>query len=168
LLGSRDVLKTNYVARDIGAMKGLYGNSLEEAWYGGYVGDGTKPSVIRFTKATLPRARFFWSTTLYTLPDRFLYANPINRYSIGDRTKGLVDGKRRSLTIYVSNVSPGADKESNWLPAPPTKYSLVARLRAEPGGDDRKMEPAAFATRRRRSVTGGSPRVTPAVRSWRT
>jgi hypothetical protein len=29
LLGSRDVLKTNYVARDIGAMKGLYGNSLE-------------------------------------------------------------------------------------------------------------------------------------------
>ena len=27
--------------------------------------------------------------TLYTLPDRFLYANAIDRYSIGDRTKGL-------------------------------------------------------------------------------
>jgi hypothetical protein len=76
----------------------------------------------------LPPARFFWSTTLYALPDRFLYANPINRYSIGDRTKGLVYGKDRSLTIYVSNVSPGADKESNWLPAPPTKYSPVARV----------------------------------------
>jgi hypothetical protein len=128
LFGSRDLLKTNYIARDIGAMKGLYGNALEEAWYGGYVGDGTKPLVIRFTKATLPPARFFWSTTLYTLPDRFHYANPINRYSIGDRTKGLVYGKDGSLTIYLSNTSPGSDKESNWLPAPAAKFSLVARV----------------------------------------
>ena len=128
LFGSRALLKTNYIKRDIGAMKGLYGNSLEEAWYGGYVGDGTKLSVIHFTKANLPPARFFWSATLYTLPDRFLYANPINKYSIGDRTKGLVYGKDGSLTIYVSNTSPGKDKEGNWLPAPPAKYSLVARV----------------------------------------
>jgi hypothetical protein len=51
--------------------------------------------------------------TMYTIPDRFLYANPINRYSIGDRTKGLVYGKDGSLDIYVSNASPGKDKESN-------------------------------------------------------
>jgi hypothetical protein len=128
LFGSRALLKTDYITRDVAAMKGLYGNSLEEAWYGGYVGDGTKPSVIHFTKANLPPARFFWSATLYTLPDRFLYANPVNRYSIGDRTKGLVYGKDGSLTIYVSNASPGKDKESNWLPAPAAKYSLVARV----------------------------------------
>jgi hypothetical protein len=77
LFGSRALLKTNYITRDVGALKGLYGNSLEEAWYGGYVGDGTKLSFIHFTKANLPPARFFWSATLYTLPDRFLYANPI-------------------------------------------------------------------------------------------
>jgi hypothetical protein len=128
LFGSRAFLKTNYITRDVAAMKGLYGNSLEEAWYGGYIGDGTKPSVIHFTKANLPPAKFFWSATLYTLPDRFLYANPINRYSVGDRTKGLTYGKDGSLTIYVSNTSLGKDKESNWLPAPAGKYSLVARV----------------------------------------
>jgi hypothetical protein len=128
LFGSRKELGANYVTRDVAAMKGLYGNSLEEAWYGGYIGDGSKASIIHFNKADLPLAKFFWSATLYTLPDRFLYANPINRYSIGDRTKGLVYGKDGSLTIYVSHTSPGGDKESNWLPAPAGKYSLVARV----------------------------------------
>jgi hypothetical protein len=128
LFGSRAQLKTNYLQRDVGAMKGLYGNSLEEAWYGGYVCDGGKPSTIRFSKADLPPARFFWSMTMYTIPERFLFANPLNRYSIGDRTKGLTYGKDGSLTIYVSNTSPGKDKESNWLPAPDTRCSLVARV----------------------------------------
>ena len=128
LFGSREQLKTNYLQRDVGAMKGLYGNSLEEAWYGGYVCDGSKPAMVHFTKANLPPAKFFWSMTMYTIPDRFLYANPINRYSIGDRTKGLQYGKDGSLTIYVSNASPGKEKESNWLPAPAAKCSLVARV----------------------------------------
>ena len=128
LFGSRAQLKTNYLQRDVGAMKGLYGNSLEEAWYGGYICDGAKPSTVHFTKANLPPGKFFWSMTMYTIPDRFLYANPINRYSIGDRTKGLVYGKDGSLTIYVSNSSPGKDRESNWLPAPAAKCSLVARV----------------------------------------
>jgi hypothetical protein len=101
LFGSREALGENYLIRDVAAMKGLYGNSLEEAWYGGYVGDGTQPSHVHFTKAELPPAKFFWSATLYTLPDRFLYANPLNRYSIGDRTKGLVYGEDGSLTIYA-------------------------------------------------------------------
>ena len=30
----------------------------------------------------------------------------INRYSVGDRTKGLIYGKDGSLTIYVGNASP--------------------------------------------------------------
>jgi len=37
-------------------MKGLYGNSLDEAWYGGYLCDGSKPSTVHFTKADLPPA----------------------------------------------------------------------------------------------------------------
>jgi hypothetical protein len=128
LFGSRAQLKTNYLQRDVGAMKGLYGNSLEEAWYGGYVCDGSKPAAVHFTKANLPPGKFFWSMTMYTIPDRFLYANPINRYSIGDRTKGLQYGKDGSLDIYVSNTSPDKDKESNWLAAPAGKCSLVARV----------------------------------------
>lgn len=128
LFGSRAQLKNNYLNRAVAAMKGLFGNSIEEAWYGGYLCDGTKPSVVHFTKASLPPGRFFWSMTMYTLPDRLLYANAINRYSIGDRTKGLVYGKDGSLDIYVSNTSPGAGKESNWLPAPAGRCSLVARV----------------------------------------
>jgi hypothetical protein len=128
LFGSRAQQKNNYLNRAVGALKGLYGNSIEEAWYGGYLCDGSKPSAVHFTKASLPPAKFFWSMTMYTLPDRFLFANPLKRYSIGDRTKGLVYGKDGSLTIYVGNASPGADKESNWLPAPAARCSLVARV----------------------------------------
>ncbi|MBR3194554.1 DUF1254 domain-containing protein [Bosea sp. (in: a-proteobacteria)] len=128
LFGSRAQLKNNYLKRAVAAMKGLYGNSIEEAWYGGYLCDGSKPSVVHFSKAALPPGRFFWSMTMYTLPDRLLYANAINRYAIGDRTKGLRYEKDGSLNIYVSNASPGPDKESNWLPAPAARCSLVARV----------------------------------------
>jgi hypothetical protein len=128
LFGSRADMKNDYLTRAVAAEKGLYGNSLVEAWYGGYVGDGRKPSVIRFPAGQLPPAKFFWSMTLYTLPDRFLYANPLQRYSIGDRTPGLKYDADGGLTLYVGHSSPGADKESNWLPAPDGLYSAVGRI----------------------------------------
>lgn len=128
LFGTRQENGNDYMKRAVAAAMGLYGNSIEEAWYGGYIGDGTKPSKIHFAPGTLPEAKFFWSATLYTLPDRFLYDNAINRYSIGDRTKGLKMGADGSLTIYVSHESPGAENESNWLPAPLGPYSLVGRI----------------------------------------
>ncbi|MQY46195.1 DUF1254 domain-containing protein [Rhizobiales bacterium RZME27] len=128
LFGPRELLKDNYMIRAMGAEKGLFGNSLEEAWYGGFVGDGSKQTMLHFPADQLPPAKFFWSLTLYTLPDRLLYANPLQRYSIGDRTKGLAYGKDKSLTIYLGHTSPGKDKEANWLPTPDSKYSLVARV----------------------------------------
>jgi hypothetical protein len=128
LFGSREFLKDNYMTRAMGAEKGLFGNSIEEAWYGGFIGDGSKPTLLHFPPGQLPPAKFFWSLTLYTLPDRLLYANPLDRYSIGDRTKGLVYGEDKSLTIYLGHASPGEGKESNWLPTPEGKYSLVARV----------------------------------------
>jgi hypothetical protein len=128
LFGSRVVLGENYLMRDVAAAMGLFGNDLEEAWYGGWVGDGTKVLQMRFAKGQLPPAKFFWSATLYTLPDRFLYANPLKRYSIGDRTEGLQADADGSLTIYVGHASPGAGRESNWLPAPAGPYSLVVRV----------------------------------------
>lgn len=129
LFGPRDPTRPNYLNRAVAARKGIYGNSREEAWYGGHVGDGTKPATIHFDKGNLPPANFFWSMTLYTLPDRLLYANAINRYSIGDRTKGLKYGADGSLTITVSHDPPAnADAKANWLPAPNAKYSLVTRI----------------------------------------
>lgn len=128
LFGSREEQKNNYLNRAVAAMKGLYGNSIAEAWYGGWLGDGKVPSVVHFDKAELPPAKFFWSATLYTLPDRLLFANPLRRYSIGDRTDGLFHNADGSLDIYVGSTSPGSDKEANWLPSPATKYSLVVRV----------------------------------------
>lgn len=128
LFGSRAFMHGDYMTRAMGAEKGLFGNSIEEAWYGGFVGDGAKQMMLHFPAGQLPPAKFFWSLTLYTLPDRLLYANPLKRYSIGDRTKGLVYGKDKSLTIYLGHASPGVEKEANWLPTPEGKYSLVGRV----------------------------------------
>jgi hypothetical protein len=128
MFGTRAEMKNDYMKRAIGAEKGLYGNSLVEAWYGGFVGDGRKPVMLRFAPGQLPPAKFFWSLTMYTLPDRFLYANALQRYSIGDRTKGLKRDADGGLTLYVGHASPGTDKESNWLPAPDAPYAAAARL----------------------------------------
>ncbi|MET0350673.1 MAG: DUF1254 domain-containing protein [Rhizobacter sp.] len=128
LFGTRAELKNDYLGRAVASEMGLYGNSLVEAWYGGYVGDGTRLSAIRFAPGQLPPAKFFWSLTLYTLPDRFLSENPLQRYSIGDRTPGLRRDADGGLTLYIGHASPGPDKASNWLPAPPGSYSVVARI----------------------------------------
>jgi hypothetical protein len=55
-----------------------------------------------------------------------LVANPIKRYAIGDRDK-MKSNADGSLDIYIQNRSPGADKESNWLPAPTGEFNLVLR-----------------------------------------
>ncbi|KQQ06633.1 hypothetical protein ASF59_01855 [Methylobacterium sp. Leaf121] len=128
LFGTRAFLENDYIRRAMGADKGLYGNSREEAWYGGFVGNGAKLSMMRFAADQLPPARFFWSLTLYTLPDRGLYANTEKRYSLGDRSKGLVYGPDGSLTVYLGHQSPGPSHEANWIPAPQGPYSLVARV----------------------------------------
>ena len=46
-----------------------------------------------------------------------LVKNAINRFSIGDRTKGLTYNEDGSLDIYVQGKPPKGN-ESNWLPCP--------------------------------------------------
>jgi hypothetical protein len=128
LFGSRKMLGQNYLTRDIAAAMGLYGNDLEEAWYGGFVADGNKPGKLHFAPGRLPPAKFFWSITMYTLPDRFLYANPLKRYSLGDRTQNLRYDADGGLTLYLGHDWPGADNENNWLPAPAGAYNIVTRV----------------------------------------
>ena len=67
-----------------------------------------------------PPVDAFWSLTMYDAHEFYLVDNPINRYSIGDRTPGLNYGEDGSLTLFLQNDSPGPDKESNWLPTPQT------------------------------------------------
>jgi hypothetical protein len=137
LFGTREFLGTDYVMRrSLGAAMGLYGNSKEEAYYTPYTADsnkqpldGSKSYVLHFSKDQVPTVRFFWSMTMYDLPGRQLVANPISRYAIGSRTPGLKTNADGSVDIYLQSKSPGADKESNWLPTPPKgPYYMVLRM----------------------------------------
>jgi len=53
--------------------------------------------------------------------------NTLNRFSLGTKNKSLKYNADGSLTLYASAKSPGADKESNWLPAPKGPFSLFMR-----------------------------------------
>jgi hypothetical protein len=53
-----------------------------------------------------PRVGAFWFITMYDLPDFYLVANPIGRYSIGDRTPGLRRDADESLTIVIQHDQP--------------------------------------------------------------
>ena len=46
---------------------------------------------------------------------------------MGTKNKTLKHNGDGSLTLYAGAKSPGADKESNWLPAPDGKFSLYIR-----------------------------------------
>ena len=134
--GTREELGEDYILeRSMGAMLGIYGNTKEEAVYAsqqtgpdGEVLDGNKHWVLRFEPGQLPPASLFWSITMYKLPERLLCENPINRYSIGDRTAGLKQGADGSLEIYIQNEKAGPEKTSNWLPAPKGPFFFVARF----------------------------------------
>jgi hypothetical protein len=133
--GTRKFLGTDYVMkRAAGAMLGIYANSKEEAVYGAYQMDstgkpldGTKRWVLRFAPGQLPPTSLFWSITMYRLPERLLAENPINRYSIGDKTPGLKQSADGSLVIYIQRDNPGPDKESNWLPTPGGPFFIASR-----------------------------------------
>jgi hypothetical protein len=60
------------------------------------------------------------------LPDFYLVANPIGRYSIGDRTPGLRRDEDGSLTIVIQHEQPA--ETSNWLPAPAAPSRPIMRL----------------------------------------
>lgn len=78
-------------------------------------------------------ANAFWSLTMYDpQPDGryFLVENPINRYSIGDRTPGMVHESDGSLIIPIQHERPSGRLAPNWLPAPkgPMRLALRAYL----------------------------------------
>ncbi|MDQ2677460.1 MAG: DUF1254 domain-containing protein [Actinomycetota bacterium] len=111
------------VNRAVAARAGLWGNHGYEACYDlifadsdGEPLDGAGCYTVTFSPA--PPADAFWSLTMYDVPRFYLVDNPIDRYSLGDRSPGLVTGPDGSVTIHLQATSPGADRESNWLPTP--------------------------------------------------
>jgi hypothetical protein len=136
LFGNRERIGTDYLNRTLGVVLGIFGNVKEQAIYrqmpldsGGQPLDGSKRSyTLTFARDHIPPVKYFWSITMYKLPERLLVENPIKRYSIGSPTAGLKYNADGSLTLYISAGSPGNDKESNWLPAPQGPFWTVMRF----------------------------------------
>ncbi|MEZ5218892.1 MAG: DUF1214 domain-containing protein [Ilumatobacteraceae bacterium] len=87
---------------------------------------GTRRYRIRFRPGQFPPVRAFWSITMYD-DSGFMVDNPIDRFSISDRTPGLVADEDGGLTIAVQHDQPDAGT-SNWLPSPPGPHYLMMRL----------------------------------------
>ena len=51
----------------------------------------------------------------------------MNRYALSQRDS-LAANADGSIDLYIQALSPGKDKESNWLPAPNGGFNLVLRL----------------------------------------
>lgn len=124
---SGDILK-----RAVGAKFGLGGHqAIENRSYTaqhdveGHSLDGSQPLTLHFEASALPPCNAFWSLTAYG-SDMYLVDNEIDRWSIGDRTRGLNYADDGSLTIWVSADRP--DDISNWLPVPSGPYLLGMRV----------------------------------------
>ena len=126
----------DYLLRGINAVLGLTGNTTTEAIY--YLGGidskgealtGARKYAITF-KPPIPFAEAippgFWSVTMYDGETKLTVTNPINRYSLGSDNdmKKNPDG---SFTMYLQAMTPGNDKESNWLPSPKGPFYLLLR-----------------------------------------
>ncbi|MES2127929.1 MAG: DUF1254 domain-containing protein [Pseudomonadota bacterium] len=124
---------SDYLARTAVAKSSMYQNRPEETKYlfrdedaNGAPLHGNHSYAITFAKGQLPPVKGFWSLTLYNQYHLF-EPNALAHYSLGTKNKSLLYNADGSLTLYAGAASPGADKESNWLPAPNGVFSLFLR-----------------------------------------
>ena len=121
----------DYVSRAAVARSNMYVNRPEETRYFYLDVDSKNERLNGANRYTVtykspPPVNGFWSLTVYN--DKHLFEpNALNRYSLGTKSKSLKYNADGSLTLYVQAESPGADKESNWLPIPKGEFSLYQR-----------------------------------------
>lgn len=116
----------DYLYRAIVALQGLGALPVAEAMYmkaagddgaGTFTGDG----LYRLSLPARLPLDGFWSLSMYeaTADGQFFFTdNPLGRYTIGDRTKGLKRNADGSLDIWIGRTDPGGERSANWLPAP--------------------------------------------------
>jgi len=126
--------KLRIVERAAAAIGGLWGNHPYEAAYiMTYLDDhgeqltGSRKYTLRLSPT--PPVNAFWSLTMYSVPDFYLVDNPIDRYSIGDRTPGVVYDDDGAITFTISHTQPTDPKAAaNWLPSPAGDFRPVMRM----------------------------------------
>ena len=106
---------------------------IEEAMYvmadvdsTGHPLDGRRAYTMRFAPGALPAVNGFWSLTMYRKSDYLLVDNPLQRYSIGDRTPGITHDADGGLTLQLGHRAP--PDRANWLPAPDAAFYVTLRL----------------------------------------
>jgi Uncharacterized conserved protein len=72
-----------------------------------------------------PKVDCFWSWTVYNADDRLMAANPLNRYSRGDRT--LVADAEGQYHIELAADCQGKADDPNFLPIPDKPFYLILR-----------------------------------------
>ena len=126
--------KVRIVERAASAAGGLWGNHAYEAAYiMTYVDDqgeqltGSRTYTLHLSPT--PPVGAFWSLTMYDVPNFYMVDNPIDRYSVGDRTPGIVHEDDGSLIITISHTEPTTPTaRANWLPAPAGDFRPVLRM----------------------------------------
>jgi hypothetical protein len=131
---------TDYIFRSvasyIGPFLGMFMDPPAEAYFpqAFFDGDGDRLDgsqynyLLRFEPDLLPPVHEFWSLTIYERATRQLVANPIQRYSISNRTPGIRYAPDGSLSIYIQHLDPGSEKRPNWLPAPRAPMYVTLRM----------------------------------------
>ena len=100
---------------------------------------GDRRYTLRFEKDMIPQADAFWSLHAYNQSYRVI-ANPINRYSIGDRTQGLQYDPDGSLTLYIQADAPTGAARGNWLPVKKGEVFWLIVRAYEPRGLIQEMK----------------------------
>jgi hypothetical protein len=130
------IMGNDYLFRAAFAKWFTGGNAPDEAIYmdarnddTGKPFDGARNYRIHFDKGQLPPAKAFWSISMYHLDDGSFVENPIKRYTLGDRTLGIVTNDDGSLDVFLQHNAPAkAGQKANWLPSPEGGFYLNLRL----------------------------------------
>ena len=124
---------TNYLNRAYVTAVGLGANHPQDAVYPFTEVDSTGQKLnganryrLRFPARQRPPARGFWSLTMYD-SNFFFVDNPLNRYTLSSRN-ALTSNPDGTTDLLIQADDPGADRQSNWLPAPRAGFVLMFRL----------------------------------------
>ncbi|MFF2486952.1 DUF1254 domain-containing protein [Microbacterium sp. NPDC058062] len=126
--------KVRIVERAVAAKAGLWGNhGYEAAYVMTFLDSDGRPLTgeheYELQLSPPPPVDAFWSVTMYALPEFYLVANEIDRYSVGDRTPGIITDADGGLTIRISRTRPSdPDAAANWLPAPEGAFRPILRM----------------------------------------
>jgi len=124
---------TDYLSRAASAKSNMYDNAPRETRYiytdfdkDGQRLNGANRYAVTFETGQTPPVNGFWSLTVYN-KEHLFEPNKLDRFSLGTKSKSMRQNADGSLTLYFQNTSPGADKETNWVPTPTDEFSLYIR-----------------------------------------